>query len=186
LASSEQGLFPVAAVLRFTDNTEFRLFNENVTLEPEERHSFRPIPAGPSRRTNLVNMRVGGTTSLVPGVSAEENWRFILNGLSRFAGHPLEMDSELDASEQATNCSNELQQRGHHQPAQCPSAALERSRHGHRPLHPPVRPAASGDWLHQIGLPGKSGVSGGMITVAPANGPLATWSPPLAKADAAL
>lgn len=40
----------------------------------------------------------------------------------------------------------------------------------------------SGDWLYQIGLPGKSGVSGGMITVAPGKGALATWSPPLDEA----
>lgn len=37
----------------------------------------------------------------------------------------------------------------------------------------------SGDWLYEIGLPGKSGVSGGMITVAPGKGGLATFSPPL-------
>jgi glutaminase len=40
----------------------------------------------------------------------------------------------------------------------------------------------SGDWLYQIGLPGKSGVSGGMITVAPGKGALASWSPPLDEA----
>ena len=37
----------------------------------------------------------------------------------------------------------------------------------------------SGDWLYNTGLPGKSGVSGGMITVAPGKGGLATYSPPL-------
>lgn len=37
----------------------------------------------------------------------------------------------------------------------------------------------SGDWIYDIGLPGKSGVSGGMITVAPGKGGLATYSPPL-------
>ena len=37
----------------------------------------------------------------------------------------------------------------------------------------------SGDWLYETGLPGKSGVSGGMITVAPGKGGLATYSPPL-------
>lgn len=40
----------------------------------------------------------------------------------------------------------------------------------------------SGDWLYDIGLPGKSGVSGGMITVAPGKGGLATFSPPLDEA----
>ena len=36
----------------------------------------------------------------------------------------------------------------------------------------------SGDWLYATGLPGKSGVAGGMITVAPGKGGLATYSPP--------
>jgi glutaminase len=37
----------------------------------------------------------------------------------------------------------------------------------------------SGDWLYEVGLPGKSGVSGGIITIAPGKGGLATFSPPL-------
>jgi len=37
----------------------------------------------------------------------------------------------------------------------------------------------SGDWLYATGLPGKSGVSGGMITVSPGKGGLATFAPPL-------
>ncbi len=37
----------------------------------------------------------------------------------------------------------------------------------------------SGDWLYDIGLPGKSGVGGGIITVAPGKGGLGTFAPPL-------
>ncbi len=37
----------------------------------------------------------------------------------------------------------------------------------------------SGDWLYDIGLPGKSGVSGGIVTVAPGKGAVGTFSPPL-------
>ena len=37
----------------------------------------------------------------------------------------------------------------------------------------------SGDWLYEIGVPGKSGVSGGIVTVSPGKGGLATFSPPL-------
>jgi glutaminase len=37
----------------------------------------------------------------------------------------------------------------------------------------------SGDWLFEIGLPGKSGVSGGIVTVAPGKGGLGTYSPRL-------
>ncbi len=37
----------------------------------------------------------------------------------------------------------------------------------------------SGDWLYDIGLPGKSGIGGGIVTVAPGKGGLGTFSPPL-------
>ena len=37
----------------------------------------------------------------------------------------------------------------------------------------------SGDWLFDVGLPGKSGVTGGIVTVAPGKGALATFSPRL-------
>lgn len=37
----------------------------------------------------------------------------------------------------------------------------------------------SGDWLYETGLPGKSGVSGGIVTIAPGKGALATFSPRL-------
>ena len=40
----------------------------------------------------------------------------------------------------------------------------------------------SGTWLYDVGLPGKSGVSGGIVTVAPGKGAVATWSPPLDEA----
>ena len=37
----------------------------------------------------------------------------------------------------------------------------------------------TGDWLFDIGLPGKSGVSGGIVTISPGKGGLAVFSPPL-------
>jgi glutaminase len=40
----------------------------------------------------------------------------------------------------------------------------------------------SGDWLYDVGLPGKSGVSGGIITCAPGKGGLGTFAPPLDSA----
>lgn len=40
----------------------------------------------------------------------------------------------------------------------------------------------SGDWLYEVGLPGKSGVSGGIVTMAPGKGGLGTFSPPLDEA----
>jgi glutaminase len=41
---------------------------------------------------------------------------------------------------------------------------------------------ASGDWLVEVGLPGKSGIGGGMVTVSPGKGALGTFSPPLDEA----
>jgi glutaminase len=38
---------------------------------------------------------------------------------------------------------------------------------------------SSGDWLYEIGLPGKSGISGGIVTVSPGKGGLGTFSPRL-------
>jgi glutaminase len=40
----------------------------------------------------------------------------------------------------------------------------------------------SGDWLYDTGLPGKSGVSGGMVTVSPGKGGLGTFAPRLDQA----
>lgn len=37
----------------------------------------------------------------------------------------------------------------------------------------------SGDWLYDVGLPGKSGIGGGLITVAPGKGGIGTFSPRL-------
>ncbi|WP_029557827.1 glutaminase A [Xanthobacter sp. 91] len=37
----------------------------------------------------------------------------------------------------------------------------------------------SGDWLYEIGLPGKSGIGGGILTVSPGKGGLGTFAPPL-------
>jgi len=40
----------------------------------------------------------------------------------------------------------------------------------------------SGEWLYEIGLPGKSGVSGGVFVVAPGKGGIGVFSPPLDEA----
>ena len=40
----------------------------------------------------------------------------------------------------------------------------------------------SGDWLYDVGLPGKSGIGGGIVTVSPGKGGLGTFSPRLDSA----
>ena len=40
----------------------------------------------------------------------------------------------------------------------------------------------SGDWLYDIGLPGKSGIGGGIVTASPGKGGLGTFAPPLDEA----
>ena len=40
----------------------------------------------------------------------------------------------------------------------------------------------SGDWLYEIGLPGKSGIGGGIVTASPGKGGLGTFAPLLDKA----
>ena len=41
---------------------------------------------------------------------------------------------------------------------------------------------ASGNWLYEVGLPGKSGIGGGIVTVSPGKGGLGTFAPPLDSA----
>jgi glutaminase len=40
----------------------------------------------------------------------------------------------------------------------------------------------SGDWLYEIGVPGKSGIGGGIVTVSPGKAGLGTFAPPLDEA----
>jgi glutaminase len=37
----------------------------------------------------------------------------------------------------------------------------------------------SGDWLYDIGMPGKSGISGGIVAISPGKGGLGVFAPPL-------
>jgi glutaminase len=38
---------------------------------------------------------------------------------------------------------------------------------------------SSGEWLYDVGLPGKSGIGGGIVTVSPGKGGMGTFAPPL-------
>ncbi len=188
-------------------------------------NSLAAIERGDDGRTNpMVNAGAIATTSLVPGATPAEQWRFIHDGLSRFAGRTLALSDEVYASASATNYRNRsiahlLQSYGriYMDPAeatdlytkQCSLNVSARdlgvmgatlADGGVNPLtgervvsaavcHHALAVMAtaglyetSGDWLYEIGLPGKSGIGGGIVTVSPGKGGLGTFAPPLDRA----
>ncbi len=185
-------------------------------------NSIMAVELSADQLTNpMVNSGAIATTSLVPGETAEAKWRFIHEGLSRFAGRELTVNEEVYASASASNHRNQtiarlLESYGrlYFEPLatvdlytkQCSLdvtaldlavMAATLADGGINPLTkeqvidmalcPPVLAVmataglyeTSGDWLYDIGLPGKSGVGGGIITVAPGKGGLGTFAPPL-------
>jgi glutaminase len=180
--------------------------------------------SGDGRTNPMVNSGAIATTSLVPGATLEAKWRFIHDGLSRFAGRTLPLNEEVYASATATNYRNQsiarlLQsyERVYMDPAEATAlytkqCALNVSAKdlavmgatladgGVNPLTKErlVEPIichytlavmataglyeTSGDWLYDIGLPGKSGIGGGIVTVSPGKGGLGTFAPPLDQA----
>lgn len=172
----------------------------------------------------MVNAGAIATTSLAPGANAEEKWRFVQEGLSRFAGRNLELDTEVYESEAATNLRNRgiaklLEGYGrmyfdaleatdiYTRQCSLKVSAKDLAVMGATLADGGVNPLTeervidplnckrvlailataglyerSGDWLYEIGLPGKSGVSGGIVTIAPGKGGLGTFAPPLDSA----
>lgn len=169
----------------------------------------------------MVNAGAIAATSLVPGETAEKKWAFVRDGLSRFAGRSLSLNTEVYESEAATNQRNEgianmLRAYGriyfdpieatdvytkqcslnvHARDLAVMGATLANG--GRNPVtkEQVVDPVHcqhvlavmvtaglyenSGDWLYETGLPGKSGVAGGMVTVSPGKGGLGTFAPRL-------
>ena len=176
----------------------------------------------PDGRTNpMVNPGAIATTSLAKGRNRAERWRFVRDGLSRFAGRELTLNEEVYASATASNFANRglvwmLESRGriYCDPLealdvytrQCALDVTARdlavmgatlAHGGFNPVSrqqvvtPEVCHATlavmvtaglyetSGDWLYEVGLPGKSGIGGGIVTVSPGKGGLGTFAPPL-------
>ncbi len=188
-------------------------------------NSIAAIENGVDGRTNpMVNSGAIATTSLVPGGNTEAKWKFIHDGLSKFAGRRLSLNMEVFESASASNTRNQalarmLQSVGR---LYCdPSEAAELYTRqcslnvsardlavmgatladaGINPLnrirvvdaltcHYTLAVMAtaglyetSGDWLYDVGLPGKSGIGGGIVTVSPGKGGLGTFAPPLDSA----
>ena len=188
-------------------------------------NSLAGIERNPDGRTNpMVNSGAIATTSLVPGATFEAKWKFIHEGLSRFAGRALPLNDEVYLSASETNYRNQsiarlLQSYGriYLDPAQAVDlytkqcslnvSAKDLAVMGATLADGGVNPITkervidaavchyalavmttaglyetSGDWLFDIGLPGKSGIGGGIVTVSPGKGGLGTFAPPLDSA----
>ena len=71
-------------------------------------NSLAAVERSRDGRTNpMVNAGAIATTSLVPGTTVDAKWRFIHDGLSRFAGRNLPLDEEVYASAAGTNYRNQ-------------------------------------------------------------------------------
>ena len=188
-------------------------------------NSLAAVERSADGRTNpMVNAGAIATTSLVPGATVETKWRFIHDGLSRFAGRKLPLNEEVYASASQTNYRNQsiarlLQSfsRIYSDPAEATDlytkqcslnvSAKDLAVMGATLADGGVNPLTkervvdsavchyalavmttaglyetSGDWLYDIGLPGKSGIGGGIVTVSPGKGGLGTFAPPLDSA----
>jgi glutaminase len=180
--------------------------------------------SGDGRTNPMVNPGAIAATSLAPGSTADERWRFIHEGLSQFAGRPLSINERVFASATNGNPRNQaigqlLQSYGliAIDPAeavdlytrQCSlnvtasdlavmGATLADG--GVNPLNKArvIGPEScqcalavmataglyetSGDWLYDVGLPGKSGISGGIVAVSPGKGGFGAFAPRLDEA----
>ncbi|MFN3220010.1 MAG: glutaminase A [Acidimicrobiales bacterium] len=185
-------------------------------------NSVEAVERAPGGRTNpMVNAGAIATIGLVPGSSVDDKWAFMLDGLSRFVGRPLELDDDVYRSVAATNHRNRALGNLLHSLGALetdPDEAVELytrqsclsvdagdlagagatlANGGVQPItgervveasvcHGVMATMAtaglydtSGDWLWDIGLPGKSGIGGGIVAVSPGKGALGVFSPPL-------
>ena len=177
--------------------------------------------AGDGRTNPMVNSGAIATTSLVPGADLAAKWKFIHEGLSRFAGRSLTLNAEIYSTAMDTNARNQAIARllqSYHRIYLEPTAATDLYTRqcslnvsardlavmgatlADGGVNPVTRQRVvdadicqyvlavmttaglyetSGDWLYEIGLPGKSGIGGGLVTVSPGKGGLGTFAPPL-------
>ncbi|MCC6944357.1 MAG: glutaminase A [Thermomicrobiales bacterium] len=185
-------------------------------------NSVAAVEESADGRTNpMVNSGAIATTSLVPGASSDEKWRFIQEGLERFAGRSLPLNDEVYQSASETNFRNRgiantlfgrnrlyanVEEATDLYTRQCSLdvTAFDLAVMGATLANGGVNPITgdrvvspischhtlvvmtvaglyetSGDWLYEIGLPGKSGIGGGIVTVSPGKGGLGTFAPPL-------
>jgi glutaminase len=184
-------------------------------------NSLAAIEHGGGRTNPMVNAGAIATTSLVPGATAADQWQFIHDGLSRFAGRTLALNEEVYASASQTNHRNrsiarllqsydriysDAKQATDLYTRQCSlnvsarDLAVMGATLADGGVNPVTRQRVvdaavchyaltvmitaglyetSGDWLYDIGLPGKSGIGGGIVAVSPGKGGFGTFAPPL-------
>ena len=178
------------------------------------------VERSPDGRSNpMVNAGAIAATSLVQGETSEEKWKYLADGLSRFAGRDLTLSDETYASASATNHRNRAianllasRDRIYWDPAETVDLYTRQSClltsaedlavmtatladggvnpvTGMRAVTPDACQHAlavmatagmyetSGDWLFDVGVPGKSGIGGGVIAVSPGKGGLGAFSP---------
>jgi glutaminase len=185
-------------------------------------NSLAAVECSATGRTNpMVNAGAIATTSLVPGADDAAKWKFIHDGLSRFAGRELPLNQEVYTSATETNFRNrsivwllETRNSIYCDPLEATDlytkqcslnvSARDLAVMGATLADGGVNPITkervvdasvchyalavmttaglyetSGDWLYDIGLPGKSGIGGGIVTVSPGKGGLGTFAPRL-------
>jgi glutaminase len=184
-------------------------------------NSLTAIEQGGGRTNPMVNAGAIATTSLTPGATSEDKWKFIHDGLSRFAGRRLALNEEVYASASQTNFRNrsiarllesydriycdakeatDLYTRQCSLNVSARDLAVMGSTLADGGVNPVTKERVvdasvchyaltvmitaglyetSGDWLYDIGLPGKSGIGGGIVAVSPGKGGFGTFAPPL-------
>jgi glutaminase len=128
-----------------------RRFNSIVSVEQSKK-----LAGGPEMNA-LVNPGAITATSMVKGASADEVWGKIMAVHNDCAGRQLKV---LDETKKKV-----------FDPAIVPKVLAVMATAG---LYDD-----SGKWLYKTGLPGKSGVGGGLIAVSPGKFGIAVVSPPL-------
>ncbi len=175
-------------------------------------NSLTAIERGDGRTNPMVNAGAIATTSLASGKNAEERWKFLHDGLSRFAGRKLPLNEEVYESASDTNFRNrsiarllesydriysdakeatDLYTRQCSLNVSARDLAVMGATLADGGVNPITRERVvdagvchyalavmitaglyetSGDWLYDIGLPGKSGIGGGIVAVSPGKG----------------
>ena len=177
--------------------------------------------SGDGRTNPMVNPGAIAATGLTPGSTVDDRWRFLHEGLSRFAGRALTINEAVFASATSGNSRNQAIGQLLHSyglididPAeavdlytrQCSLnvTASDLAVMGATLADGGVNPVTktrvigpescqcalavmataglyetSGDWLYDVGLPGKSGIGGGIVTVSPGKGGFGAFAPRL-------